>query len=58
MMQFDPTTQEMTEQLATVLVDNLQPVVSPDGRWAAFTSTTTARANLVAQPADGRETRF
>jgi Glycosyltransferase family 87/WD40-like Beta Propeller Repeat len=59
MMQFDPTTRKTTEQLATVLVDNLQPVVSPDGRWAAFTSTSNGPEQIwLRNLADGRETRL
>jgi hypothetical protein len=37
MMQFDPNTRKTTPLVAPVTVDSTTPVVSPDGRWAAFT---------------------
>jgi hypothetical protein len=56
MMQFDPTTRKTTPQVTPVLVDTTKPVASPDGKWAALTSTRNGPEQIwLRNLADGRE---
>ena len=57
MMQFDPTTRETTLQVEPVALDSRKPVVSPDGKWTAFTSTRNGPEQVwLRNLADGRVT--
>jgi hypothetical protein len=59
MMQFDPITRKTTPQVAPVPADTPSPVVSPDGRWMAFTSTRSGPEQVwLRNLADGQEMRL
>ncbi len=59
MMQFDPATRKTTRKGAVVPLDATKPVVSPDGRWAAFTSSRDGPDQIwLRNLADGQETRL
>jgi hypothetical protein len=58
-MQFDPATRETTPKVAAVQVDATKSVVSPDGKWAAFTSARNGPEQIwLHNLADGQETRL
>jgi hypothetical protein len=58
-MQFDATTGKTTPLVAPLPVDTSKPVASPDGKWAAFTSTRNGPEQIwLRNLADGRETRL
>jgi hypothetical protein len=58
-MQFDPTTRKTTSLVAPVTVDTTKPVVSPDGKWAALTSTRDGPEHVwLRNLANGQEVRL
>jgi hypothetical protein len=59
MMQFDPMTRKTTAQVVPVLIDTTKPVVSPDAKWAAFTSRRNGPEQVwLRNLADRKETRL
>jgi Glycosyltransferase family 87 len=56
-MQLDPTTRNVTPQVALLPDDTLKPVTSPNGKWAAVTSQRNGPQQIwLRNLADGRET--
>jgi hypothetical protein len=55
LMQFDPSTRKATARIAPVPLDFRKPVVSPDGKWTAFTSARNGPEQVWLRSADGRE---
>jgi hypothetical protein len=59
MMQFDPATRETTVKVAAVPVAPVESVVSPDGKWTAFTSARNGPEQIwLRNLANGQETRL
>jgi len=59
MMQFDPGTRKTFPLVAPVPADSASPVVSPDGRWIAFTSTRKGPEQVwLRNLSSGQETRL
>jgi Tol biopolymer transport system component len=59
MMQFDPETRKISPSVEAHQVDAATPVVSPDGKWAAFTSDRHGPEQVwLRNLADGQETQL